>query len=129
MTFAEICILAACLLPIVCSGISKSGGVGKSRREGGFDNHNPRQWQANLGGWQARAQAAQLNSFEALPIFIAGVLVAQHHNADQFYVNAFAAAFIVLRIGYISMYLMDRASLRSILWALSLLCCIALFFV
>ena len=129
MTLAEICILIACLLPIVCAGIAKSRGIGKSRRNGGFDNHNPRAWLADLQGWQARAHAAQLNSFEALPLFIAGVLVAQHHNAAQHIVNALAAAFIVLRIGYIAMYLMDRASLRSGLWSLGLACCIALFFV
>lgn len=129
MTLAEICILIACLLPIVCAGIAKSRGVGKPHRDGGFDNHNPRGWLAGLQGWQARAHAAQLNSFEALPLFIAGVLVAQHHNAAQHTVDALAAAFIVLRIGYIWMYLMDRANFRSVFWSLGLACCIAQFFV
>lgn len=129
MTLAEICILVACLLPIACAGIAKSQGFGKSHRDGGFDNHNPRAWLADLEGWQARAHAAQLNSFEALPIFIAGVLVAQHHNAAQHMVNALAVAFIVLRIGYIWMYLLDRANFRSVLWSLGLACCIAEFFV
>lgn len=129
MTLAEICILIACLLPIVCAGIAKSRGFGKPRREGGFDNHNPRKWLADLQGWQARAHAAQLNSFEALPLFIAGVLVAQHHNAAQDTVNAIAAAFVVLRIGFIWTYLIDSANLRSVLWSLGLACCIALFFV
>lgn len=129
MTLAEFCILVACLLPIVCAGIAKSGGFGKLHRDGGFDNHNPRGWLADLQGWQARAHAAQLNSFEALPLFIAGVLVAQHHNAVQHTVDALAAAFIVLRIGYICMYLMDRASFRSVFWSLGLACCIAQFLV
>ena len=129
MTLAEICILVACLLPIVCAGIAKSRGFGKPRREGGFDNHNPRAWLAGLQGWQARAHAAQLNSFEVLPLFIAGVLVAQHHHAAQYTVNALAAAFIVLRIGFICAYLADRANLRSILWSLGLACSIAPFFV
>jgi uncharacterized MAPEG superfamily protein len=129
MTLAEICILVAGLLPIVCAGIAKSRGFGKPRREGGFDNHNPREWLAGLQGWQARAHAAQLNSFEVLPLFIAGVLVAQHHHATQHIVNALAAAFIILRIGFIWAYVFDRASLRSALWSLGLACCIALFFV
>lgn len=129
MTLAEMCILAACLLPIACAGMAKSQGFGKPRRDGGFDNHNPRQWLGGLQGWQARAHAAQLNSFEALPLFIAGVLIAQFHNADQPLVNLLAAGFVVLRIGYIAMYLMDRANVRSIFWALGLTCCIALFFV
>ena len=59
MTIAELCILIACLLPIVCAGIAKWKGFGVPRRQGGFDNHNPRQWLARLEGWQARANAAQ----------------------------------------------------------------------
>ena len=129
MTLAEICILVACLLPIVCAGIAKSRGFGKPRREGGFDNHNPREWLAGLQGWQARAHAAQLNSFEVLPLFIAGVLVAQNHHATQHIVDALAAAFIVVRIGFICAYVFDRASLRSALWTLGLVCSIAMFFV
>lgn len=129
MTLAEACILIACLLPIACAGIAKSRGFGKRRQDGGFDNRNPRQWLAGLEGWQARAHAAQLNSFEALPIFIAGVLVAQRIGATQATVNALAVAFVLLRVGFIAAYLADRASVRSVLWVLALACSIALFFV
>lgn len=129
MTIADACILIACLLPIACAGIAKYRGFGKPRREGGFDNHNPRQWLANLQGWQARAHAAQLNSFEALPVFIAGVLVAQRLNASQATVDALAVAFVLLRVGFIGAYLADRANIRSVLWSLALVCSVALFFV
>lgn len=129
MTLADACILVACLLPIGCAGIAKSRGFGKPRREGGFDNHNPRQWLAGLQGWQSRAHAAQLNSFEALPVFIAGVLVAQRLDAPQATVNALAIAFVLFRVGFIGAYLADRANLRSLLWSLALVCSIALFFV
>lgn len=129
MTIAEFCILIAGLLPIVCAGIAKSRGFGQARGDGGFDNHNPRVWLEKLQGWQARAHAAQLNSFEALPLFIAGVLVAQQHNAAQSTVNALAVAFVLLRLGYIWMYLVDQARVRSALWSLGLACCIAQFFV
>lgn len=129
MTLAEVCILVACLLPIACAGIAKSRGFGKPRRDGGFDNHHPRQWMESLQGWQARAHAAQLNSFEALPLFIAGVLVAQQHQAAQSTVNLLAMVFIALRAAYISMYLLDRASLRSLCWGLGMACSVALFFV
>ena len=129
MTLAEACILVACVLPIACAGLAKSRGFGKPRREGGFDNHNPRQWLAGLQGWQARANAAQQNSFETLPVFIAGVLVAQQHHASQSVVNAVAIAFVVLRIGFIAAYITDRANIRSILWSLALACAIALFFI
>lgn len=129
MTIADFCILVACLLPIACAGIAKSKGFGKPRRDGGFDNRSPRQWLATLQGWQARANAAQQNSFEALPIFIAGVLVAERLNATQSLVDGLALAFLAARFGYIGAYLADRANLRSVLWALGLACCIALFFV
>jgi uncharacterized MAPEG superfamily protein len=129
MTLADACILVACLLPIACAGIAKSRGFGKRRRDGGFDNHNPRLWLANLQGWQARAHAAQLNSFEALPIFIAGVLVAQRLDAPQATVDGLATAFVLLRVGFIGAYLADRANVRSLLWVLALGCCVALFFV
>lgn len=128
MTIAEACLLVACLLPIACAWIAKSKGFGKPRREGGFDNHNPRQWLGNLQGWQARAHAAQMNSFESLPLFIAGVLVAERMQASQSLVDGLALAFVAARGGYIGAYLTDRANLRSILWVVGLGCCIAMFF-
>ena len=128
MTIAEICILVACLLPIACAGVAKSKGFGKPRREGGFDNHSPRVWLAGLQGWQARANAAQQNSFEALPLFIAGVLVAERMQASQSLIDGLAIAFLAARVGYIGAYLADHANLRSVLWALGLACCIAMFF-
>jgi uncharacterized MAPEG superfamily protein len=130
MTIADSCILAACLLPIACAGIAKSRGFGKPRREGGFDNFNPRQWLAGLEGWQARANAAQQNSFEALPIFIAGVLIAERlQPALQSRIDALALLFIVARLGFIAAYVADRATLRSLLWALAMGASIALFFI
>lgn len=129
MTIAQLCILVACLLPIACAGLAKSQGIGKRRREGGYDNHQPRQWMANLQGWQARANAAQSNSFEALPLFIAAVLVAQQAQAAQGTIDALALAFVAARLGYIAAYVTDKANLRSALWTVGLGCCVALFFV
>jgi uncharacterized MAPEG superfamily protein len=129
MTIAELCILIACLLPIVCAGIAKWKGFGVSRRDGGFDNHNPRQWLARLEGWQARANAAQHNSFEALPLFIAAVLIAQAHGAASSTIDALAVVFVLARVSYIATYLADRANLRTLSWVVALGCAIALFFV
>ena len=129
MTIADGCILIACLLPILCAGAAKSPGFGKPRREGGFDNNNPRQWLASLQGWQARANAAQQNSFEALPIFIAGVLIAQQLGAPQGRVDTLAMLFVAARIGFIGAYLVDQAALRSTLWVVGLVACVGLFFV
>ena len=128
MTLANTCIIVAALLPIVCAGLAKSRGFGKRRRDGGYDNHDPRTWMAGLQGWQARANAAQANSFEALPLFIAGVLAAQQMQAPQDRIDLLAAAFIGVRLVYIGVYLADLATLRSLIWALGLACSIGLFF-
>ena len=128
MTIADGCILVSCLLPVLCAGAAKSPGFGKPRREGGFDNNNPRQWLAKQQGWQARAHAAQQNSFEALPVFIAGVLIAQQLQASQRLIDNLALLFVAARIGYIGAYLADQAALRSTLWIVGLGTCIALFF-
>jgi uncharacterized MAPEG superfamily protein len=129
MTVAQLCLLVACVLPIVCAGLAKSRGFGKRRRDGGFDNHQPREWLARLDGWQARANAAQANSWEALPVFIAGLLVASQHQAAQGTVDLLALGFLVSRLVYIALYLADQASLRSLLWMAGLAASVALFFV
>lgn len=129
MTLANYCIIAACLLPIISAGLAKSRGFGKRRRDGGFDNHNPRSWLANLQGWQARANAAQANGFEALPLFIAGVLVAQQAGAVQGKIDGLAVAFVMARVAYVYFYISDQASLRSLVWIAGLALSIALFFV
>ena len=129
MTTAEVCILISALLPILCAGAAKSKGIGKPRREGGFDNNNPRQWLATLQGWQARANAAQQNSFEALPIFIAGVLIAERMRASQGLVDNISMLFVAARVGYIGAYLADLATLRSLLWVAALAASVTLYFV
>lgn len=129
MTIAQLCLLVACALPIVCAGLAKSKGFGKRRRDGGFDNNQPREWLANLDGWQARANAAQANSWEALPVFVAGLFVAHQHQAAQATVDALAVAFLAARLAFIGLYVGDKASLRSLLWIAGLGACVALFFV
>ena len=128
MTIADYCILIACLLPFAGTLLAKSKGFGKPRRDGGFDNRNPRQWLANLQGWQARANAAQQNSFEALPLFIAGVLIAEKLQAPQARVDGLAMLFVAARIAYIGAYVGDWPRTRSLVWAIGLGAGIALFF-
>ena len=127
-TLAYWCVLVAALLPIVCSGIAKSGSFGKPRRDGGFDNNHPRAWLAAQTDWRARANAAQANSFEALPLFLAGVLVAQTSGARPVVVDALALAFVALRVLYIACYLADRDLLRSLAWTAGMAVTVALFF-
>ncbi len=128
MTLAYACILVAALLPIVCAGIAKSGKFGQPRSQGGYDNHDPRAWLARQTGHRARANAAQANSFEALPFFIGAVIVAHLTGGAQPLVDALAVAFIVLRVAYIVLYVADRDLLRSLVWVAGLGCCVALLF-
>lgn len=129
MNVAHLCLLFACVLPIACAGIAKSGRFGIPVREGGYDNRDPRSWLARQTGFRARANAAQANSFEALPPFIAGVLVAQQRGAAVGLVDALAVAFILVRVLYIALYLRDLHGPRSLAWMLGFALCVALFFV
>ena len=110
-------IIIACLLPYVFAVVAKMAGGFK--RE---DNQNPREVLAKTTGLAARANAVQQNSFESLPLFIAAVLMAEYMVIPQVVVMMFGIAYIVLRIIYGICYLANWATLRSIVWMLSLLC-------
>lgn len=127
-TLAYWCLLVAALLPMLCAGLSKAGSFGKSRHQGGYDNHNPRAWLQQQKGWRARANAAQANTHEALPFFMAAVVIAHQLQAPQGWLDLLAAAFIALRLLYIALYVADFASLRSVVWGLALLVNIAILF-
>ncbi|MCZ8251523.1 MAG: MAPEG family protein [Hylemonella sp.] len=133
MTFARFtlaywCVLIAALLPIACAVLAKSGMVGKPRKEGGYDNDNPRAWLARQTEWRARANAAQQNSFEALPFFIGAVIVAHLMGAHQLRLDMLAFLFVFLRLIYIMAYVSGMSTARSVLWTLGLVTNIAIFF-
>jgi len=127
-TLAYWCVLVAALLPIVCAGTAKWGMFGKRRSEGGFDNENPRAWLARQTDWRARANAAQANSFEALPFFIGAVVIAHQLGADQARVDLLAVLYLLLRVLYILMYLANQANIRSLVWGLGLAVNVAILF-
>jgi uncharacterized MAPEG superfamily protein len=122
MTLALWCVLAAGLLPYVATLIAKSG-----RR--GFDNRAPRDWLARQEGFRKRANAAQLNSFEAFPLFAAAVIVAHMLHGPQPLVDLLALGFVVLRLLYLACYLADQSLLRSLVWFLGLGTAVAIFIV
>ena len=127
------CLLIAAILPILCAWVAKTGLLGKAPLEGRFNNHDPRGFLAKQGGLSARANAAQANSFEALPFFIGAVLVAHQLGASEgaraCWLDGLSVAFIVLRVAYIAAYLADWASVRSRIWTLGFLVNIAILFV
>ncbi|PZP36489.1 MAG: hypothetical protein DI603_00515 [Roseateles depolymerans] len=127
MTMAQVCLLISCVLPVGCAVIAKSRGFGRRPRDGGFDNHAPREWLARQQGWQARANAAQANSWEALPVFLAALFVAHQNEVPQATVDLLSLAHLACRLLFVAAYLADRASLRSLAWVSSFGCCVALF--
>lgn len=127
-TIAYWCVLIAALLPFACAWLAKASSFGKPRSQGGFDNHEPRAWLARLTDWRARANAAQANSFEALPFFIGAVVIAHQLGATQARLDILAVLFVTLRIIYISMYVAGLPTIRSAIWAMALLVNIGILF-
>lgn len=126
MTFARFtvaywCIFIMALLPLGCAWLAKARGFGKPRREGGFDNHEPRAWLGKLQGWQARANAAQANTFEALPFFFAAVIIAHQLGAPQTRLDILALLFVTLRFIFVAMYVAGLPTIRSAVWFAALL--------
>ena len=128
-TVAYWCVLVAALLPIVCAGISKRGALGKPLKDGGYDNNNPRAWLTRQTGASARANAAQANTFEALPFFIGAVVIAHQLGAAQTPLDLLAFLFVLLRVFYILMYVADLATARSVVWGAAMLVNIGILFV
>lgn len=128
-TIAYWCVLIAALLPIGCAGLAKAGMFGKPPREGGYDNADPRTWLARQTDWRARANAAQANSFEALPFFIGAVIIAHQLVAPQAFLDVLAFLFVVLRVLYIMMYVSGMSNVRSIVWTVAFVVNIGILFV
>lgn len=126
MELSYLCILAACVLPIVAAGVAKWGTFTRPPSQGGYDNRNPRAWLAQQTGRRARANAAQANSFEALPLFIAAVLAAQQMQVAQAVIDGLALAFVALRVAYIWLYVADFATARTLAWSAGLAVSVAL---
>ena len=129
LTVAYWTVLVVALLPLGCAWLAKSGAVSKPRREGGYDNHLPREWLARQSGWRARANAAQANCFEAMPFYIGAVFIAHQHSVFQTRLDLLCFVYVVLRLMYILFYVADMASLRSAVWALAFAANIALLFI
>lgn len=127
-TIAYWCILIAAILPIVSAGIAKYGQMTTPKREGGFDNNNPRGWLARQTDWRARANAAQANTFEALPFFFAAVIIAHQLQARQTLLDILAFMFVVLRVAYVMMYVADMAKTRTCIWTAAMVVNIAILF-
>jgi uncharacterized MAPEG superfamily protein len=119
MTFAYWMVIAAAMLPYFSIALAKSAG--------GINNRAPRLSLESLSGWRQRADWAHRNHFEAFPAFAAAVFVAELMHAPQSRIDQLAGIFVLLRVIYTALYIMDQAILRSIVWALGLIAVIWLF--
>ena len=120
MTIAYACLLFMGLFPYVAAGIAKKGFEN-------FDNSMPRHWLAQQTGFRARANAAQANLFESLPLFFAAVIIASINNVPQATIDLLAIGFVTARIAFLICYLANWPTTRTIVWVAGLICVIAIF--
>lgn len=115
--------VVASLLPVSMAMVAKVfGGFNMA------DNAHPRDFLQRTTGAAARANAAQQNSYETLPVFLVAVLAAMLFFVPQAIINTLAWLYVIIRIGYCVAYITNFAAFRSILWVLSIACCLMLFY-
>ena len=120
MTIAYACVLIAALLPYAWTVIAKTAAPQ-------FDNRDPRGWLARQDNPRVkRANAAQLNAFEAFPAFAAGVLMAQLAGVDPQRIATLSVAFVALRALHGVCYLTGLHVARTLVWFAGLGCVAAL---
>lgn len=114
------CVLIAALLPYFWITIAKAGGQR-------YDNRDPRGWMARQDAPRAiRANAAQLNAFEAFAPFAAGVILAQLAGVQVDRIALFAIIFVVLRVLHGILYIANAHALRSLVWFGAFACVLGL---
>jgi len=116
------CLLVAILLPY----ITKAPLAYAMHQLGGYDNKHPREQQAKLQGFGARALAAHQNSFESLIVFSAAIAIAVATNHTDEFIQYLAIVHVVARILYTVLYLINWDKLRSLVWGLGLFTSIAI---
>lgn len=110
------CLIAAALLPY----LAKIPVAIAMNKLGGYDNNHPREQQAKLQGFGARALAAHQNAFESLIVFSAAILLAIATNTVNESVQLFAILHIGFRVVYHILYLVNIGVMRSICWAVAI---------
>ena len=121
MALAYWCVLAAALLPYVWTTIAKQSGER-------YDNRDPRGWIARQTEPKVhRANAAQLNAFEAFAPFAAGVVMADIAGVPASHVAGLAVIFVIARVLHGVVYTLGmKHSIRSLVWFLGFACAMAL---
>ncbi|NGX97657.1 MAG: hypothetical protein G4V63_21355 [Candidatus Afipia apatlaquensis] len=119
MPLAYWCILIAALMPYV---------LGKYARFGvESDNRYPREDYDNLPPKKRRAYAAHQNALETFPFFAVSVVIALTMGAPVYTVNVLAVLYIVLRIAHALLYIFNRPTARSLVFAVAMAVSVAIF--
>ena len=125
MTTAYWCVLVGALMPFVWTAIAKFGGASKMSVA---QNAAPREYLASLAeGHQKRANWAQMNSFEAFPMFAAAVIISTLAGNDQVTIDRLAMLWVAGRVAYGICYLADWSLMRSLMWSVGIGSVVALF--
>lgn len=124
MTIAYICLLICMLLPIFWAGVSKYG-----FNDIKYNNESPRDHISSLSGKAKNAYNAEQNCYETFPAFAAAVIVAHQLGNDQSMIDLLCVVFLLSRILHGLFYIINRGSMRSIVYLIGLSSNIWLFFV
>ncbi|WP_088329928.1 MAPEG family protein [Lacimicrobium sp. SS2-24] len=117
-----LCLFIATVLPI----LAKAPLAIAQAKTGRYDNRLPRQQQASLTGFGARARAGHENAFEALLMFMPGAIMVMVMELFSAYTIGLAVTFVVARVLYHAFYLLDWDKLRSLVWLVAFACSILL---
>jgi uncharacterized MAPEG superfamily protein len=93
----------------------------------GYDNATPRVQVSKLSDMGQRAQGAHLNSFESFTLFAPAVLACELRHVSVGSTAALSLAHVALRAFYLGLYLGNKPSARSPVWALGTLTTLALY--
>jgi len=118
LTILIFSLISAALLPY----IAKIPVAIAMNKEGGYDNNHPRDQQAKLQGFGARALAAHQNAFESLIVFSSAILLAIATETVGDTIEILAITHIIARVLYHILYLINIGILRSLSWGVGIAC-------
>ncbi|MFC3092649.1 MAPEG family protein [Alteromonas sediminis] len=120
-------LLSSLLITIIMPFLAKAPLAVAMNKESKYDNAYPRDQQARLTGFGARANAAHYNCFEALACYTPAVLaVIATSNVNEL-AELSALVFVLARVLYLLCYWFDKATLRSACWIVAMAALFTLF--
>ena len=125
MKVAIICLFILIWFPIL---LAWTTGYFRKVQLGSIDNNNPRAQYAKLQDVGERLVAAQTNTWEAIIIYMASILVVFLAGVDPSYMVLPCIAFVVCRVLYIAAYAANQGILRTLIYSVGVICCFYMFY-